>query len=376
MERSEHNRVLVIYLEPAPYIIDYAAKLRAAWLDEMDVFYMHGAMTQPWDLDVARSGDHLLPPNVFAAVMKIRSLLDSGRYTLLSLPGWGHPVLCVALCLARWFQIPVVMETDTLLAARQPILSQMIKAALYPFLFRIPSFFLPAGTPQAAFLRHYGVETSRIRILRMTVDVVKISALVHALSAAQKRTLLHRYNVPEHVTTFLYVGRLEPYKGITDLLLAFERLAAELDDVCLVIVGSGSEAALVEQHAAGNEFIRYLGRLPADRVWEAYAVADAFILPSHFEPWGLVVNEAMASGLAVIVTDQVGCSEDLVKDGESGFVVPAGSPEKLLAAMSILASQPLVRQQMGVAARRHIAAWTLEQSAEIASSTWREAIKT
>jgi glycosyltransferase involved in cell wall biosynthesis len=117
-----------------------------------------------------------------------------------------------------------------------------------------------------------------------------------------------------------------------------------------------------------------VGRLSAERVWEAYLLSDIFVLPSHFEPWGLVVNEAMASGLPVIAADCVGCVDDLVEQERTGFIVPAHSPQDLFAAMKTLALDPDLRRRMGVKAKRLIADWTLENTANITVQAWQEAL--
>jgi len=86
---------------------------------------------------------------------------------------------------------------------------------------------------------------------------------------------------------------------------------------------------------------------------EAYAAADALVLPSDAgETWGLVVNEAMAAGLPAITSDQVGCSADLIVDGETGFSYPCGRVSELAQRMARLAADPDAALAMGEAARR------------------------
>ena len=138
-------------------------------------------------------------------------------------------------------------------------------------------------------------------------------------------------------------------------------LRRKLADVSLLIAGDGSLREWIEQQAAPP--IYYLGRLSGESVWEAYAASDIFVLPSHFEPWGLVVNEAMASGLPVIATDRVGCVDDLVRHGVTGLIVPAEAPDQLLSAMKSLANDPGARRRMGAQAKELIADWTLENAA-------------
>ncbi len=103
------------------------------------------------------------------------------------------------------------------------------------------------------------------------------------------------------------------------------------------------------------------GRLEGDALLNAYAAADVFVLPSTFEPWGLVVNEAMAAGLPVIASAAVGCADDLIVDGETGVLIEAGSSSELATSMARLADDIGLRRAMSRAARRRIAPWTLER---------------
>src|SRR5262249_3623602 len=93
------------------------------------------------------------------------------------------------------------------------------------------------------------------------------------------------------------------FQGIQDLFDAYIRLRAQRNDVTLMIAGSGGLERFVRDAAASLRSVHYLGQLSGEQVWQAYAAADVFVLPSRREPWGLVVNEAMAAGLPVIVSE-------------------------------------------------------------------------
>jgi glycosyltransferase involved in cell wall biosynthesis len=205
----------------------------------------------------------------------------------------------------------------------------------------------------------------------MTVDVSAICDYAARLQPEQKRDALSRYGIEHDHARLLFLGRLEPHKGLLDLLVAFRQLKQKIDAVSLLIVGDGSLSDIVIDESRLGHSVHYLGRLVGEHIWEAYALADIFVLPSHFEPWGLVINEAMASGLPVIVSDRVGCIDDLVLPQATGLVVAARSPDDLLAAMEALAMDPPARLRMGAAGRRHIARWTLQNAATITVSAWR-----
>jgi glycosyltransferase involved in cell wall biosynthesis len=374
MSRPGELRALMVYPEPAPYIVGLVDAIRSTWEGMIDVVFLHHAITQPWGYKLRNPTERALPSRPLEALNAIRRLLARNEYSLLHLAGWGHPVLLGALLLGSWSRIPMIVESDTPLSQGLPIWKRVTKEILYRLLFKLPAAFLPGGTRQAAYLRHYGVEEARIQIARMTVDVSRIFAYSESLRAESILNALHRYNIPDDHVRILYLGRLEPHKGLVDLLQAFGRLKQQIDGIALLIAGDGSMKEWIERQAAPGTSIYYLDRLSGERVWEAYAISDMFVLPSHFEPWGLVVNEAMAFGLPVIATDRVGCIDDLVRHEETGLIVPAESPDKLLVAIRALATDPDARRRMGTQAKREIAGWTLESAAKVTTAAWRKAL--
>jgi glycosyltransferase involved in cell wall biosynthesis len=148
--------------------------------------------------------------------------------------------------------------------------------------------------------------------------------------------------------TFLYVGRLDPEKGIDVLLDAFEQVPGEL-----LIAGSGSEEASLQARAA--EHVRFLGAVPRHELPALYASADVFVLPSRSEQWGMVLNEAAASGLALVATDSAGAAYELV---DEELRMPADDAAALAAALGRLADDPALRVAAGKRARERVAALT------------------
>jgi glycosyltransferase involved in cell wall biosynthesis len=142
-----------------------------------------------------------------------------------------------------------------------------------------------------------------------------------------RRSLLGDEN-RKNATVFAYVGRLTVDKGVEELLWAF-RLLRETDagkDAWLLVAGRGSLASSIDMSDAR---IRYLGPVPYRDLGAVYRAADAVIVPSRTEPWGLVVNEALLHGARVIASDRVASADDLVTE-HLGLRFPAGDVQKLL----------------------------------------------
>jgi glycosyltransferase involved in cell wall biosynthesis len=215
------------------------------------------------------------------------------------------------------------------------------------------------------------VKDERIVIDGLTVDVTDIMGRSTAIRAkSAKGELRIEFGLSADQTVFIYVGRLETYKGIECLLGAFDTVCRAHPEAALLIVGDGRERGRVKAAARDCTAIHYAGRLDYEHVVRAYNCADVAVVPSEFEPWGLVVNEAMATGLPVIASDRVGCVDDLVRNGETGLVFRSGSAEALGDSMIQLLRAPQLRDAMGAAARSLIAGWTLERQARTIVAAW------
>jgi glycosyltransferase involved in cell wall biosynthesis len=172
---------------------------------------------------------------------------------------------------------------------------------------------------------------------------------------------------PDTAVRFLFAGRAAPEKG-TDVLIAAWR-AGELHPPVAALVLAGVEPGLAGIAPEGarrpaDAGMLGLGKLSAEAMRDVYAACDVLVLPSiaartFREPWGLVVNEAMNRGLAVIASDAVGAAAGgLVRDGVNGLVVPAGDSTALAHALARLAGDPTLRRRLGEQAAKDVRAYT------------------
>lgn len=150
---------------------------------------------------------------------------------------------------------------------------------------------------------------------------------------ALARRLLAR--APQAVV-FLYVGRLSAEKGLDCLLNAFAGLLPSMPDATLRLAGSGPMADSLSERIGAlglAHAVTLLGSVNDSALEAEYARATCLVLPSYSEPWGLVVNEALAHGCPAVVSDNCGCVPELVQEGETGLVVPARDVAALQAAL-------------------------------------------
>ena len=219
---------------------------------------------------------------------------------------------------------------------------------------RACSGFVVPGKSAAAYAAIFGVPRERIFVAPNAVDNAFFSqeaAAVRSRAAEMRR----KFGLPE--SYFLCVGRLVSAKGVFDLLEAYSRLAPELRARSeLLYVGDGVEQAPLEARAAATHpgAVRFAGFAHREQLAVYYALADALVFPTHTDPWGLVVNEAMACGIPIVATDAGGCVIDLVQDGWNGYVVPKRAPEKLCGALAKIAGATDLNAIMGARSAQRI----------------------
>ena len=131
----------------------------------------------------------------------------------------------------------------------------------------------------------------------------------------------------------------------------------------LLIVGEGEERANLERKVAsvGTQSVRFCGFRNQSELPRVFDLCDVFVLPSRHEPWGLIVNEVMNAGRAVIVSDDVGSQPDLITDGVEGCVFPVGDIDALTDALMRVLATPGTAATMGKHARARISTWSFDQ---------------
>lgn len=163
------------------------------------------------------------------------------------------------------------------------------------------------GGPQQDFAIHLGFNNSDVFSGFYSAD----TTLFNKAYISRKQS-----NDSSYRKTFLYVGRYIPHKGIYDMWEAFLAARKDVDgDWKLVCVGTGADY----EKRVESEHIEHLGFKQPDELLEIIKQAGVFVLPSHFEPWGVVVHEMAAAGLPMILSRKVGAASQFLAEGENGF---------------------------------------------------------
>ena len=241
------------------------------------------------------------------------------------------------------------------------------KEQMKRWVFRQSDGFFCFGSQAADYLIQLGVSSEKILLRKNAVDN-------KALLAAYQRALPDRVSLQQQLglrpNNFIFVGRLIEAKNLPMLLTAFaeaHQQSTQSDTWGLILLGDGTEQAALRQQVATlglTEQVIFLPGRPWFRVPEVLALSNVLVLPSRSEPWGLVVNEAMACGLPVIVSDRCGCAADLVQDGYNGFVINPDDPASLTHRLVQFMDNSVNTEQLGKAAQQTIARYSPEAVAQ------------
>lgn len=361
------TRCLLLQLEPTPYILPRALYVYRDPELHTDLIWTFVNSSQDWGHD-ADIGE--LPVLLDRRVSKLRRLgrvsrlmmnILRGRYTVAHLAGWGHWVVRLAIICCKVRGVPFSLESDTPLNRDLRNWREWVKKRIYPVLLNWAAVVIPGGTRQANLFRHYGVPEEKINVSHMTVDTRRL----RGLRTKSREELRTDAGIADDRVLMLFVGRLIGHKGIDFLLRAFQAVMTECNKLDLVVIGDGPLRGEVEEFAVNHPGrLRFLGRQNQETVVAWMRSADFLVLPSDHEPWGLVVNEAMTCGLPVVISDACGCVDDLVANGRTGLVFPAGEMKLLAEAIKQLARDEGMRTGMGGEARKAIEPWVIERQAE------------
>ena len=373
-------RLAVVLSHPIQYYSPWFRWLRAHTTLEFRVFYLwefgttvqrdpHFQTTFKWDVDLISGYEHEFVPNAARV------------------PGTGHfwglrnPTLTPRL--AAW-RPNAVLLFGYAYASHLRVIAWARRRGV-PLIFRGDSHFLGRPAPgwartlllrrlyaQFAAITYVG-RANRDYFTTLGVPADKLFFAPHAVNRglfeparpehqAAANALRAQLGLAATTRVVLFAGKFIAAKQPRELLEAF--LALNLPDTALVLVGDGPEGAALQERArsapAGR--VHFLPFANQSEMPARYLLADVFALPSRglYETWGLAVNEAMHMGLPCLVSDRVGCQQDLVSDGETGWVFRADDPSQLREKLAAALTADLPAFKARVAAR--IAGYTYEQT--------------
>jgi glycosyltransferase involved in cell wall biosynthesis len=376
-------RVAVVSPEPTPYRAPLFDRVAARPDIELTVIYAaHTIAGRRWSVEehhrsvfldgVRVPGVRRLLHHEYPVTPGIARALAVADPQVVVVSGWSTFASQAAIAWSRRHRIPYVLLVESHDHGPRPGWRRAVKSTVVPRVVRPAAGSLAVGSLARRSLEERGAAPQRIRIFANTIDVPAWHGRAAQLRA-QRGDLRAGLGFDENDVIVVSVGRLAVEKGFDTLI----RAVADAGDERLAVVLAGSGPEHVHLECLASELgvrLRTTGELESDELARVYVAADVFALLSSRETWGVVVNEAAASGLPLVLSDQVGAAHDLLGDGENGFLVPAGDPASAARALQQLASDDGLRRAMGERSQELVADWDYDASVENFVAAVREAI--
>jgi glycosyltransferase involved in cell wall biosynthesis len=300
---------------------------------------------------------------------RLRGRHTSEGFDVLWVHGYSSANSLQGMVAAKLLGIPVIVRAEPWLGDRDRSAFTLAAKRLYFRLLRgLIDAALPIGTLNAEYWRHYLGDDFPLYAMPYAVDNDYFQ-IKGEEARGGRAALQNELSLDPSRPVILFASKLQNRKRCADLVEAYKLLLSipgMSPSPYLVIVGDGEERAALESQVAqyGLEGVRFCGFRNQSELPRFFDIATVFVLPSRHEPWGLIVNEVMNAGRAVVISDEVGCQPDLVHDGVEGCVFPAGDVQALTDAIRQVLMPPEAGVAMGQHALARIRTWNFEQDVQ------------
>jgi glycosyltransferase involved in cell wall biosynthesis len=387
-------RVLVIASRPVQYQAPLLRRMALRSDTELHVAYctLRGAEaahdpefggTVKWDVPLLDGYAWTQVPNRGSGEETFFGLWNPGIWKIIR-EGHFDGVLCytgylratfwIAYAAAKFSGAAFLFGTDTttLTPLDGRLWKRGVKRVLWPLLFRLADQVIVPSTGTVELMRSLGLPEERVTLTPYAVDN---DWWLEQSARADRAAMRPSWGAAHDDTVILFCAKLQPWKRPLDLLQAFAK--AKLSNTLLVYAGEGPLRGELESGAAAlgvASRVRFLGFVNQTQLPAIYTASDLMVLPSSYDAFGVVVNEAMLCGCPVAVSDSVGAGRDLVEQGRTGFVFPCGDVEALSAVLQRAVTERATLPGMGSAARARMDSWSPRENIEQTIAAVRQGV--
>ncbi len=280
----------------------------------------------------------------------IATEVTSRRFDAFLVMGWNLKAFWQATMACRRRGVPVMVRGDSQLGTPRSWTKRIVKSGLYPWLLGHFDASLYVGARNRDYLESYRVPADRLFFSPHCIDVAEFAA---ASDRVDRFAIRASWGLPAGHAVVLFVGKMKASKRPDELLQSMARLRSRGIPAALVWAGDGPERPELARECSRLDIpSKFLGFQNQSSLPLVYAAADVMALPSE-EPWGLVVNEALACGTPCVVSDACGCAPDMVVSGRTGEVFPLGDLDALATALARAIQIPRRSREMSYRSDRH-----------------------
>jgi glycosyltransferase involved in cell wall biosynthesis len=379
-------RVLAVGTHPVQYQVPIFRRMAARENLDLQVAYctLRGAeaahdpefgATVKWDIPLLDGYSWVHVPNGGSSTDNFFGLRNWGLWNVIR-KGRFDAVLCyvsytratfwISYFAAKISRTAFLFGTDTITLS--PLdgkkWKRHVKRVAWPLLFRLADQVIVPSSGTQDLMRSLGLPEDRVTLTPYVVDNDWWLAQSAGVDRAAVRV---SWGAQPEDAVILFCAKLQPWKQPADLLRAFAKIQPAHG--LLVYAGEGPLRASLEAEAAALGVagrVRFLGFANQTQLPAIYTSADLMVLPSMYDAFGVVVNEAMLCGCPVAASDHVGAARDLIAHGQTGFVYPCGDTDALAAILRQVLENGGQLSAMGSAARTRMESWSPRENIDAA----------
>lgn len=288
--------------------------------------------------------------------------LKRNQYDFIIVGTHGTPTAKLAMLYMRLCRIPYILNIDGMLSAEIPEKSKL-NGFLRRMMFQGAAAYITSGKDTMKYLHDLGVKSPHMYKYHFS-SIVEQDVLKRPVSDEEKGRLKKALQISEP-RMIVSVARFIPQKGLDTLIRAFSELSSL--DVALVLIGGSRDVytSFLDTLPEGVfSKIYFPGFMNKAKLYQYYKAADLFVLPTHHDAWGLVINEALSCGLPVITTNRCGAGLETITPGENGFIVEHTDLEALKTTLDSLLENPDLRLHMASQNLKLAHEYTIEKMVE------------
>lgn len=369
---TRKKRLAIITIVVAPYRVSQHLRIARELTDDIElwslVLFEHD--WQPWEQE--------LPPEIrpvhfgkgelvqhkqrhpfrqWQKMGRVIRFLQEKQIDLVITGGLAYPGMLRLIAWCKRNGVPNFLFGDSnILCDNKSTVHQMLKDLYYGYAVRSVSGFLPCGTLGQQFFEKYGSAGKPCFYMPHEPDYRKI----FSVSSQSRADVRDKFGLSTERKYIIFCGRLTAVKGIETLIEAYEAIAGNRPDWDLLIVGGGELETALRNRIPANLTSRivWTGFInDRNELSTLFTCADVFVLPSRYEPWGVVVCEAAAAGLVILTSDVVGAGAELCREGVNGGMFPVGDSARLAGLLMQVSADETQLEAMQCASLKVLDEW-------------------
>ena len=303
------------------------------------------------------------------------NMIRDGNFdAVICLTGYIRATFWIAFFASRTAGTAFLFGTDASSLASRDSRSwkKVVKRILWPHLYALADQVVVPSTASFNLLRSLGTPEEHITLTPYSVDN---DWWKEQSSNVDRNTVRRSWGIDPKALVILFCAKLQPWKRPLDLLRAFA--LAEFPNSALVFAGEGPLRSELETEAAVlgiTPRVSFLGFVNQSKLPTIYAASDLMVLPSEYEPFAVVVNEASCCGCPVIASDRVGAAQDLIAPVNPSFIYPCGNVDALGQLLKSTLSDPVALSMYGRIARERMETWSIRENISGTVEAVRQAV--